>query len=198
MRNIQRRMAIATPIARLIVLLAFLAVWSWGQGGKSGDLDSQLRANVEYTVFDASGAIKEHRAWHNATTVNLLNDARTRLSTATTVTADGTYTGIALCNDNPNSALTNGGTATKCTLTTNLSTNNPINVVAASAGNGKYQVQQIFTASGAAGPIKEIQLVKNVTSDTQPAPPDIGAARGVNISLVASDTLQITWTVTIN
>ena len=121
----------------------------------------------------------------------------------TNVTSSLTYNWIALCDNNPNNSIPDGevvGNLTACTLVTGSGTEvtegNPIQPAISNLTTTSYDVVQTFTAT-AAITILEFQLVKTGVIETPPAVANIGAIRGGSVTLAATDSITITWTVTI-
>lgn len=194
------RPLISVPVLLALAAAAFLVMWAWGPAGGAGVTESgRINSNLEYTVRDAFGAIKSHGLLHNATSANLLADAEDRLSATVNVLAADVYTGLAICSNNTNNGAVDGFTpnATLCTLITAVTEANPKTAATVNAGTATYNIVQLFTATGAIT-ITELQLVKNPVDTTQPVVGNIGAAQDVNITMATSDTLTITWTVTIS
>jgi len=84
-----------------------------------------------------------------------------------------------------------------CTLITAVDEANPKTAATVNAGTATYNIVQTFTANSGIT-ITELQLVKNPTDTTQPVVGEIGAFRDVSVTLADTDTIQITWTVTIS
>ncbi len=191
---------IGVPMVFAAALMALLAVWSFGSASSAAGVETPwITSNVEYTVTDAMGRVKAHEFFHNATSSSLLGDAEDRLSATATIGADDVYTGIAICSNNPNAAANDGDTpsGTLCNLITAVSENNPVTAGTVNPGTNTYNIVQTFTATGGIT-ITELQLVKSPTDTTQPVVAEIGAFRDVSVTLTGTDTIQITWTVTIS
>lgn len=191
---------IGVPMIVAAALMAMLAVWSFGSASGAAGVETPfITSNVEYTVSDALGRVKAHEFFHNATSTNLLEDAENRISATATIGADDVYTGISICSNNPNNGAANGSTpsSTLCTLITDVSEANPKTAATVNAGTKTYNIVQTFTAT-AGITILELQLVKSPTDTTQPIVGEIGAYRDVSVTLANTDTIQITWTVTIS
>ncbi len=178
-------------------LQALLAIWSFGSANGAAGVDPRISANVEYTVVDALGNVKAHEFFHNATSDHILDDANDAISDSSfTVGSATVFTGIAICSDEPNDGAANGFAPATCTLITAVTENNPVTAGAVNLGEQTYNVVQTFTATGAIT-IEELQLVKNPVDTTVPVVGNIGAVRDVAVTLANTDTIQITWTVTI-
>ena len=175
-------------IAALVLSMMLWSTMSNDQNGV-GDL-GKVKGVIEYTVRDASGAIKERVTINNNTTPVLLNAARDRLGVAVAgLTADNRFDNIQAANADL------AGASAAANLSANLDANpNGTNAGAAGA-DGVYTATQTFTATGAST-IEELQLTSgNATSGTSEA---AGAFQDVNITLADTDTLTVTWTVTIS
>lgn len=171
------------------------AVSSNGGGAKSED--SFVTANVSWVVTDASGNIKSQGSGHNFTSSNLVNDARTRLSTATNVVAADIYSNISLCSTASTGVTANGNAPTAaCTLSSNAGTN-PVLSTVTNTTQGVYTAATTFTASGVST-INEIEISKTLAAATAPTTATIGAVKLVTIVLASGDTLAVTWTISIN
>ena len=218
--SIKRALPALTLGVALVVVLALWAPWTGGgsprdsgrisgiynniqavssNGGGAKGEDSFVTANVSWIVTDASGNIKSQGSGHNFTTANLVNDARTRLSTATTVDAAALYSNIALCStaSTGTSTTTNGGTVlAACTLSSNAGTN-PVLSTVTNTTQGVYTAVTTFTAAGEVT-INQIELSKALVTSTAPATTAIGAVKAVTIVLASGDTLAITWTISIS
>jgi hypothetical protein len=160
----------------------------------SGSQDEPIRivGVIEYTVLDADGQTKTHKIIRNTTADGFKNDARARLGTlVTSLVADDLYDNITLCSV--------AATSTIC-ATGNLSANldaNPADSTEANGATGVYTATKTFTASGAST-ILALQLTKGVVVNAANTNQSVGAYQSVNVTLASSDTLQITWTVTIS
>ncbi len=188
-------------IPALVVLLALaagMAWWTLNANGPGTGANATIKTNIEWKLFDPQGVLKSQGVGHNFTTANLINDARSRLSTATTTDASLIYSNIALCStaSGGTAATTDGGTVTStCTLSTNEAIN-PALATVTNTTQGVYTAVKTFTATGAST-INQISLSKNLVSTTTPATTDMGALKAVTIVLASGDTLQVTWTVTV-
>ena len=183
-----------SAVLSLVVVLAaaLVGVWRVGYTQGEGAFDgARISGLIEYSVRDASGAVKEQRVIHNTTADAFKNAARARLGVAgTTLGASNVdmYSSIRACNNAASSTL-----CTSTNLTSNV--NNPIDAAGAAGGTGVYTATGTFTATGAAGPILTLQLTdRNATDGSR----SVGAHQTVNITLASGDTLQVTWTITIS
>jgi hypothetical protein len=178
-------------------LIAALALWAWNGSGGRGTEGTRVVANVEYTVRDAAGNVKDHGFFHNAATRHLLGDARTRLSTAVAADALNTYDDVALCTTNVSGATPAEGFLGVACVALSANVANPdLNNGVTDGGTSTptYAITANYTAT-AASVIREIQLVKGAVASTIPVLTTVGAARAVTIDLANTDTLAITWTI---
>ncbi len=196
MRMSARPLITGVPTLLLVALLAILALWAWGGGGGAGASDSgRVSGVIAWTQRDAGGNVLAHQTIRNTTT-NLLKDhIRTLLGTAggpAAVTGDADlYDNIQLLTaDDVNREVTpaNGD------LSLNLNAN-PADGTNADGATGVYTTVVTFTAS-ATSTIQELQLTKGAAVSGTAEP--IGAYQDVAINLANLDTLEVTWTVTIN
>ena len=186
--------------------LAMFMVMPKQSSGDTTGLSAKFTHNIEYTVRDANGVIKDHQVYKNATSENLLGDAIRRLSRSG-INTDDVYTGIALCETNDaNAGAQNGfepsGLGDSCEVSEDMVGANPatdsldVDSQTVSSGsndsNPSYVVSNLFEADSSTT-IEEIQLVKGLSVDSA----DVGAARDVLIGLDSFDKLEITWTVSI-
>ncbi len=186
---------ISSPVLlAVLIALSALAAWTLLRDKPTAILGESagIKGEISYLVKDSSGVIKEQRSIHNTTLTALKNDARARLG------VDGTFTGLGNNDlyDNIQAVGSDlsGATPTNAQLSTNLDAN-PADGTNTAGGNGVYTTVKTFTASGAAT-IEELQLTKgSATNGTAEAP---GAWQNTSITLASGDTLQITWTITIN
>lgn len=188
-------MKVSIP-ALLTVVIALSALVAWmalrDKSAASISESAGITGNISYILKDASGNVKEQNSIHNTTLAALKNDARARLG------VDGTFTGLTNADlyDNIQAVASDlsGATPTNPQLTTNLDAN-PADSTNTAGGAGVYTAVKTFTASGAAT-IEELQLTKGAAANgTAEAP---GAWQNTSITLASGDTLQITWTITIN
>ncbi len=186
----------STSIPVLLTLaVAMLGFWGFTtrSASPSGTEESaRIIGLIEFTILDANGNLKEHRIIHNTTLAGFKNSARDRLGvdgSLTSVSNTDLYDNIQLCSNDVS------GDASTCTLSANLDAN-PADGANTSGGTGVYSTVKTFTASGAST-IEEMQLTRgsavNATKDT-----NVGAWQNVSITLANTDTLQVTWTVTIS
>jgi len=184
------------PTVLLVGLLAIWAIWAWGVGGGAGASDiGRISGMIEWTQRDASGNVLAQQTIHNTTTTLLKNHIRTLLGTAggpAGVTSDADlYDNIQLLTANDTNREV---TPANADLSANLDAN-PADGTNADGTVGRYTTVVTFTASGAST-IEELQLTKGAaTSGTAET---IGAHQDVSITLANTDTLQVTWTVTIS
>ena len=189
-RTIGASALLAIIAAALMTLFAFFA---WGGGSENGLTDGgRIKGVVEWTHRDASGAVLGYSLLDNTILALIKDDSRDRLGVdATTLAAADFYDEIALCSNDA------GGIA--CTLSTvaNITENNPQEGAGVAGSTGVFSVALTFTATGAVT-IEELQLVKGTNADGEiPTASEIGAWQNVSVTLANTDTIQITWTVTI-
>lgn len=184
--------------AALLVMIAaafmtFFAVFVWGGGSEAGLTDGgRIKGVVEWTHRDASGAVLGHSLLDNTTLDLIKNDARGRLGVSSTLADADLYDEIALCSSNSSGAA--------CTLSTvgNITEANPQEGTGSAGGTGVFSVALTFTATGAVT-IEELQLVKGNNADGDvPTTSEIGAWQNVSVTLADTDTLTVTWTVTVS
>lgn len=173
--------------------MTFFAVFVWGGGSEAGLTDGgRISGVVEWTHRDASGAVLGHALFDNTTLDLIKNDARGRLGVSSTLVDADLYDEIALCSNN--------ATGTACTLSTvgNITEANPQEGAGSAGSTGVFSVALTFTATGAVV-IEELQLVKGNNADGDvPTTSEIGAFQDVSVNLANTDTLTVTWTVTIS
>lgn len=196
MRMSARPLMTGVPMLVLVALMAFWALWAWGVGGGAGASDiGRVSGVIEWTQRDASGNVLSHQTIHNTTTTLLKNHIRTLLGTAggpAGVTTDADlYDNIQLLTAND---VNREVTPIAGDLSANL-TANPADGTNADGATGVYTTVVTFTATGAST-IEELQLTKGAA--TSGTPETIGAYQDVSITLASTDTLEVTWTVTIN
>lgn len=189
------RLALVTSALTLtIATLGFLGFMARaGDTPDDGAVETaKIIGLIEFTVFDSNGNLKEHRIIHNATLTGFKNAARERLGIDGSLTGTSNtdlYDNIQLCSNDVS------GDSSTCTLSANLDAN-PADGTNTSGATGVYSTVKTFTASGAST-IEEMQLTRgaatNSTKDT-----NVGAWQNVSITLANTDTLQVTWTVTIS
>ena len=185
---------IGMPIA-LAVALVVATVAALSLRASSGELGANawIKANLEYTVRDASGAIKDYKFIHNTTLAALKDAARDRLGVVdlSALTTAHLYDNIqALLSDKSGIPTANGD------LSINLTSLNPVDGVNTAGGTGIYTVTNTFTASGAST-IEELNLTRGAgTNGTFES--TVGAWQNVSITLASGDTLAVTWTITVS
>ena len=224
MRVKRKPVMIGVPVVMVTALLAVLALWAWGPLGTSGDVQSSnatLVWNVEYWHRNAAGEVLQHKIDHNAVTplgkdaanvrligpqllVNLSEnldiDTYDQIVLANVDLADGTPlgTGDVLLE-------VDGGTGNNAGQDTDAVHTNPADGAFAAGATGVGTVTNQFLAqSGISGSALEMRLVKTLPDDTAAggavAIPlsDTLAIIGINVTLADTDTLTITWTITIS
>ena len=206
MRLAKRPVAIGVPVL-VALALAIMVLWAWGlAGGSSLNDGGKITGMVEYTVMGADGVIKDHKIIHNATDDVFLNEAASRLSAAATLAEADLFDNIQLCTNVAAGSIT-AGAATLCVGVdlngaTALLGGNPADTTPTDpAGVGNYQAVNTFTCVEAGGcpAIAAIQLAKGSAADgTVEGIADVGAVQVITVTLADTDTLQITWTVTIS
>jgi hypothetical protein len=183
-------------------LIAALALWAWnGSGGGVKD-NTLVSANVEYTVRDAAGNVKDHGLFHNAVVDELRDDVITYLRAGAT---GKQYDTIAVCKTGTSSATTTGTACLSVDAAAVWTVTNPkvgsVGSLATVAGtSSSYTVTQTFTVATGTPAITEIQLAKNddgLIDGTTPVATEIGAYRALTATLAAGDTITIVWTVKI-
>lgn len=188
-----KRLKASLPLI-LIGITALGAFTLWSVLGNS-EVDAlgesaSIKGEIAYVVRDPAGAVKEQRSIHNTTLAALKNDARARLG------VDASGLGVNDLYDNIQAVGSDisGATPTDPQLTANLDAN-PADGTSTAGGSGVYTTVKTFTASGTAT-IEELQLTKGAAvNGTAEAP---GAWQNTSITLASGDTLQVTWTITIN
>ncbi|MBI2171958.1 MAG: hypothetical protein HYU30_08085 [Chloroflexi bacterium] len=179
----------------VLALIAAMALWAFNPSGGAGE-NALIKTNVDWKVFGADGVLKSQGVGHNFTSSNFVNDARTRLSTVTTVDAAALYSNISACSTASTGVTANGATPTAaCTLSSNIGTN-PVLASVTNTSQGVYTAVTTFTATDAST-INELELSKTLAASTAPTTATIGAVKLVTIVLAAADTLQVTWTITV-
>lgn len=90
------RLVLALSLLSAIVLALAGGYYLGGFQDRGGLRDTgTVVGNIEYTVWDSSGILKEHVAIHNTTLDGLLNDTRARLGIdGTTLTNNDLYNNI--------------------------------------------------------------------------------------------------------
>lgn len=180
-------------LALLVMAAAFLVIFAWTGGSGAGLSDSsRITGVVEWTHKDASGAVLAYSLLDNTTLDLIKNDASGRLGVSSTLADADLYDEIALCSTNSSGAA--------CTLSTpgNITEANPQEGTGSAGGTGVFSVALTFTATGAVT-IEELQLVKGNNADTDvPTASEIGAWQNVSVTLANTDTLTVTWTVTVS
>lgn len=187
-------------IALSLVLVAVVALvgFSLGRGGPTGAVQDTagIRGQVEWSVYDAAGNLKQSYVNHNAVVTLGLNDARTRLGDATALTlgAATAYDDIALLSTN------SSGAAGTIVPTVRLDVGNPVSsAYTALAESGNYSVTKTFVVTaGIDVTVEELQLAKNTTAGTAPTATEIGAWQNVTITLAGTDSIAVTWTIDID
>lgn len=177
----------------ILAIMAGLVVWAWGQGGAGGGLgeSASLRGMVEIIHYDANGNIKFQRSEHNATTVEFLTAAAERLSQdGVGVTDDQKFKSIRACKNAAVGTLCEGGANFDVT---NL-VSNPINGTQTDSDDGIIAIQVTFTGVTASTTIEYLQLTDANSVDGNKV---VGAHQDVAVTLAPSDTLQVTWTITV-
>ena len=186
-----RRGISVVAVAALAVMAFLLMQGTAGSGGGIGE-SFGIKGIVSYEVRGADGVLKAFRTHPNATLDLFLNNTRDRLGKAgepAAVTGDDNLVdNIQACSGDVSGAA--------CTLAANL-TANPIDGTNATlAETGNYETVATFTANGAST-IEELQLssgaVVNATAQTTR-----NAWQNVSITLAATDTLTVTWTIDID
>ncbi len=192
-----RTLKFGIPAAFLAVaMVAALAMWAF-MGASAGSLKDSagIKGMVEWSVFDASGNLKQHYVNHNTTMTVLKTDARTALGNIAAPIGSATtaYDNIQLLNaDKSGIPTANGDLSTPA----NITEGNPKSATYAAVGDNAYTATQTFTATGAVV-IEELNLTNGaVTGGTYMA--GVGAWQNVSVTLAATDTLQVTWTITVN
>ncbi|GEM_PF-4375982 len=205
--------ALSVALLAVVALTGVTALLAGGSTGPASVSDTAgIRGNIEYTVYDSAGNVKYTRSIHNAVNQDpALNTAVDRLTeiALADVTDALTFSRIVAITAAGDGA-TDGFDAASVTLLLDGDTGaagnqNPAqgtNPDSAALGTGK--VQATFTATGAAT-IRQLGLVNTAVDDTTAgggalaiATGELLAAQGVNIELALSDTLQVTWTVTVS
>ena len=196
MRISVRPLIVGVPTLLLVALVASWALWAWGGVGGAGASDSgRVSGVIAWTQRDASGDVLAHQTIRNTTTSLLKDHIRTLLGTAGgpagVATDADLYDNIQLLTaDDVDREVTpaNGD------LSVNLNAN-PADGTNVDGATGVYTTVVTFTAS-ATSTVQELQLTKGAavsgTAET------IGAFQDVAINLANLDTLEVTWTVTIN
>ena len=192
------------PAVMAIVMVTVLAVWAFGgiggAGGAAVGETAFITGTVELTHMDASGNVLFHQVKHNATTTNLLTEAAGRLGVVgftRPLSDDDLYDNIQACSD----AQSGGG----CTLLDldeedgGVSAN-PLEGTGEAGVAGVYSAAVTFTCTatgdGACDAISEIQLTRDAVLDGV-ATGTVGFFQDVNVTLNDTDTLGVTWTVTL-
>lgn len=208
MRMTAKPVFFGTPL--LIAAATFVLLWMMvggGSGGNTGE-NALIDTNVAWKIFNSEGLMTSEGSGHNFTANNMVSEARNYL--AGPIAGDGgggtaAFTNIGLCATVQSGITADGGTQTAaCLLNTNSDITNDNPRVAASITTTdntypfEYVLVETFAVVNNAITVKELVLSKNVSNDTAPGNSDIGAVQAVDITLQPSDTLQVTWTVTVN
>lgn len=191
------KFGVAVSLVLIVAAAAVAGFWRLGYNqGESATDGGTIAGYIEYTVRDASGNVKAHKLARNTTTDTLKNAARARLG------VDGTTLAAANADlfDNIQACSANA-TGGACTLVTHTllqvsgANANPADGTNTAGGTGVYTTVVAWTATGALT-IEELQLTSGaVTSGTAQT---AGAFQDVSITLANTDTLTVTWTITIS
>ena len=216
-------MIVGVPVVMVTALLAVLALWAWGPLGTSGDVQSSnatLFWNVEYWHRNAAGEVLQHKIDRNAVTPLGKDAANVRLigpqllvNLSEALDID-TYDQIVLANvdlaDGTPLAigdvllLVDGGTGDNAGQTVGVPNFNPADGVFAAGATGVGTVTNQFLAqTGISGSALEMRLVKTLPDDTDVSAvaiplSDTLAIITINVTLADTDTLTVTWTITIS
>lgn len=189
-RNIIWPVSVVAAVAFVATLSIGLVLGSLRSGTGVADRGA-IVGSIEYTVRDANGVVKEHKAIHNTILSGLLNDARARLGIdGTTIGNSDLYNNIQAVGSD-----LSGTTPTNLQLSSNLDANPASGTAATATESGNYTVTKTFTASGAST-IEELQLTKGAAANGTAETP--GAWQNVSITLASGDTLAVTWTIDID
>ena len=224
MRIASKPVLLGVPMLAVAAMFAVLALWALGFIGGSGvgvsSSTGTLAWNVEYWHRNADGEVLQHKKDQNLVTPLGLDAANVRLIGPQLLVnlAEGsdvdTYDQIVLANVNladgsPLAAgdillLVDGGTGDNSGRVVGAPNFNPADGAYAIGATGVGTVTNQFLAqTGISGSALEMRLVKTLPDDTDVSAvaiplSDTLAIITIIVTLADTDTLTVTWTITIS
>ena len=204
------------PIIVVSVLVAVMALWSWGPIGAHGDgvtSTAGLSWNVEYWHRNSDGLVLGHQKQHNAMTGVGIEEAMLRLIKEGELSGGDadTFDQIVLMNTDDsaddgllaaNILLDVDGTNNADGVESNPADGGFTDVGTTTDGDGKVTVT--FLAQGDPQPATQMHLVKAAPNDTADgggtavAAADVAATIEISVDLADTDTLQVDWTINLS